>query len=87
MGDALAISLLETRGFTREDFALSHPAGQLGQALLLHIHDIMHTGDDIPRVQHDASISQAIVEMTAKRLGMTAVLDSDRQGRGNLYRR
>lgn len=75
MGDTLAISLLETRGFTREDFALSHPAGQLGRRLLLHIRDIMHTGDEIPRVQHDASISQAIVEMTAKRLGMTAVLD------------
>ncbi len=75
MGDTLAISLLETRGFSREDFALSHPAGQLGKRLLLHIRDIMHTGDAIPRVQHDAPISQAIMEMTAKRLGMTAVLD------------
>jgi arabinose-5-phosphate isomerase len=77
MGDALAISLLETRGFTREDFARSHPAGQLGRQLLLHISDIMHVGDEIPAVAADASISQAIVEMTAKRLGMTAVLDSD----------
>ena len=64
MGDALAISLLETRGFTREDFAMSHPAGQLGRRLLLHIRDIMHSGDEIPSVQLDASISQAIVEMT-----------------------
>jgi len=73
MGDALAISLLETRGFTREDFARSHPAGQLGKRLLLHIRDVMHSGENIPSVPQDASISQAIVEMTAKRLGMTAV--------------
>lgn len=75
MGDALAISLLETRGFTQEDFAKSHPAGRLGKRLLMHIQDLMHKGDDVPRVPVDASISQAIVEMTAKRLGMTAVLD------------
>jgi arabinose-5-phosphate isomerase len=74
MGDALAVSLLETRGFTREDFALSHPAGQLGRRLLLHIHEVMHAGDDIPRVGEHATISEAIVEMTAKRLGMTAVI-------------
>jgi len=77
MGDALAISLLETRGFTREDFARSHPAGQLGRRLLLHIHDVMHRDEEIPRVPEDASISQAIVEMTAKRLGMTAVIGAD----------
>ena len=77
MGDALAVSLLETRGFTREDFARSHPAGRLGRRLLLHISDIMHSGDDIPAVPEDASISQAIVEMTAKRLGMTAVTGSE----------
>jgi arabinose-5-phosphate isomerase len=77
MGDALAISLLETRGFTREDFARSHPAGQLGRRLLLHIADVMHRGEDIPSVSEAASISQAIVEMTAKRLGMTAVLGAD----------
>ncbi len=75
MGDALAISLLETRGFTREDFALSHPAGQLGRRLLLHIRDIMHSGDDIPCVDENSSLSQAIVEMTRKRLGMTAIID------------
>jgi len=77
MGDALAVSLLETRGFSREDFAMSHPAGQLGRRLLLHTRDIMHSGEEIPSVQLDDSISQAIVEMTAKRLGMTAVLDPD----------
>ena len=77
MGDALAISLLESRGFTREDFARSHPAGRLGRRLLLHIADVMHGGDDVPSVPENASISQAIVEMTAKRLGMTAVIGSD----------
>jgi arabinose-5-phosphate isomerase len=77
MGDALAISLLESRGFTREDFARSHPAGQLGRRLLLHIADIMHAGADVPSVPENASISQAIVEMTAKRLGMTAVIGAD----------
>ena len=77
MGDTLAVSLLESRGFTREDFARSHPAGQLGRRLLLHIRDVMHTGDEIPRVREDASVSEAIVEMTAKRLGMTAVLGPD----------
>jgi arabinose-5-phosphate isomerase len=80
MGDALAISLLQSRGFTREDFARSHPGGQLGRRLLLHIQDIMHKGDDIPCVGEQASISQAIVEMTRKRLGMTAVID----GRGRV---
>lgn len=75
MGDTLAISLLETRGFTREDFAFSHPAGQLGRRLLIHIRDIMHSGDEIPCVEDDSSISQAIVEMTRKRLGMTAIID------------
>jgi len=73
MGDALAVSLLESRGFTAEDFARSHPAGQLGKRLLLHIYDIMHSGDDIPRVPATARLSEAIVEMTRKRLGMVAI--------------
>jgi arabinose-5-phosphate isomerase len=77
MGDALAVSLLESRGFTREDFARSHPAGQLGRRLVIHIRDLMHTGDDMPTVNHEATVTEAIVEMTAKRLGMTAVLDDD----------
>jgi arabinose-5-phosphate isomerase len=75
MGDALAVALLEARGFTREDFARSHPAGRLGRRLLLHIRDIMHSGEDIPVVGPETRISEAIVEMTRKRLGMTAVLD------------
>jgi arabinose-5-phosphate isomerase len=77
MGDALAVSLLETRGFTAEDFARSHPAGQLGKRLLLHIQDIMHSGDDMPLVSESASLSEAIVEMTKKRLGMVAITDKD----------
>lgn len=77
MGDALAVSLLESRGFTPEDFARSHPAGQLGKRLLLHIRDVMHSGDDIPSVPETATISQTIVEMTRKRLGMSAVLNTE----------
>jgi len=77
MGDALAIALLEARGFTSEDFARSHPAGSLGRRLLLHISDVMHAGDTIPRVHRDASLSEALVEMTRKGLGMTAVVDDD----------
>lgn len=76
MGDALAVALLEARGFTADDFARSHPAGSLGRRLLLHITDVMHGGDDVPRVSQDASLSQALVEMSRKRLGMTAVVDA-----------
>lgn len=79
MGDALAVSLLEARGFTAEDFARSHPAGQLGRRLLLHISDIMHSGDDMPVVAETASLSQAIMEMTRKRLGMVAITTNDMQ--------
>ena len=75
MGDALAVALLEARGFTADDFARSHPAGTLGRRLLLRITDIMHAGDDVPRIGPDASISQALVEMSRKRLGMTVVID------------
>jgi len=82
MGDALAVSLLETRGFTAEDFARSHPAGQLGKRLLLHIRDIMHKGDEIPRVSANASLSEAIVEMTRKRLGMVAITDTEMKVQG-----
>jgi arabinose-5-phosphate isomerase len=77
MGDALAVALLEARGFTAEDFARSHPAGSLGRRLLLHIADIMHTGDQIPRVGPEAMLSDALVEMTRKGLGMTAVVGDD----------
>ncbi len=75
MGDALAVSLLEARGFTAEDFARSHPGGRLGRRLLLLVRDIMHTGEAIPRVPLDALLSEALVEMTNKGLGMTAVVD------------
>ncbi|MGO1073007.1 KpsF/GutQ family sugar-phosphate isomerase [Lysobacter sp. CA199] len=75
MGDALAVALLEARGFTADDFARSHPAGALGRRLLLHITDIMHAGEEVPRVSADATVSEALVEMSHKRLGMTAVVD------------
>jgi arabinose-5-phosphate isomerase len=77
MGDALAVALLEARGFTADDFARSHPAGALGRRLLLHISDVMHAGDDLPRVMPEASVSEALVEMSRKRLGLTAVAGAD----------
>jgi arabinose-5-phosphate isomerase len=75
MGDALAISLLEARGFTAEDFARSHPGGRLGRRLLLLIKDIMHTGTAIPSVHESVRLGEALVEMTKKGLGMTAIVD------------
>lgn len=75
MGDAIAIALLEARGFTADNFAFSHPGGSLGRKLLLKIEDVMHSGNDIPIVQTGAKISQALTEMTSKRLGMTTILD------------
>lgn len=77
MGDALAIALLESREFTPEDFALSHPGGALGRRLLLRLEDIMHTGDEIPLVGEDTPLRDALLEMTHKRLGMTGVTDGD----------
>ena len=77
MGDALAVALLDARGFTADDFARSHPAGSLGRRLLLHITDVMHAGEDVPRVDITATLSEALVEMSRKRLGMTAVVDTD----------
>ncbi|MDZ4812413.1 MAG: KpsF/GutQ family sugar-phosphate isomerase [Pseudomonadota bacterium] len=77
MGDALAIALLEARGFTADDFARSHPAGSLGRRLLLRISDVMHVGAQIPTVAESASLSDALVEMTRKGLGMTAVIDAE----------
>jgi arabinose-5-phosphate isomerase len=73
MGDALSVALLESRGFTAEDFALSHPSGTLGKRLLLRVSDLMHTGTDIPTVGADATLSQGLLEMSEKGLGMTAV--------------
>jgi arabinose-5-phosphate isomerase len=75
MGDALAIALLEARGFTAEDFARSHPGGSLGRKLLLHVEQIMHTGDSIPCIGESALLGEALLEMTHKSMGMTAVVD------------
>ncbi|MFT6624375.1 MAG: arabinose-5-phosphate isomerase [Cycloclasticus sp.] len=75
MGDALAIALLEARGFTEEDFALSHPGGSLGRRLLLRVSDIMHKDADIPITQETALVRTALLEMTDKKLGMTAITD------------
>ncbi len=77
MGDALAIALLEARGFTAEDFARSHPGGALGRRLLLHVADIMHRDEEIPRVPLGASLTEAVMEITRKRLGFTTVTDAD----------
>lgn len=79
MGDALAVALLQCRGFTEEDFALSHPSGSLGKRLLLRVADIMHTGDKIPSVGQHVTIIEGLMEMTRKGLGMTAIADEDRQ--------
>jgi len=75
MGDALAIALLEARGFSERDFARSHPAGRLGRRLLLHINDVMHTGDKMPVVKDSVTLREALLEMTHKGLGMTAIVD------------
>lgn len=77
MGDALAVALLQARGFTAEDFALSHPGGSLGKRLLLHVADIMHTDDRIPKVKDTATVSEALLEMSKKGLGMTAIIDHE----------
>jgi len=75
MGDALAVVLLERRGFKEEDFACYHPGGSLGKRLLLHVRDIMHTGDAIPKVSDEALVKDAIYEISSKKMGVTAVLD------------
>jgi arabinose-5-phosphate isomerase len=75
MGDALAVALLESRGFTAEDFAMSHPSGSLGKRLLLRVVDVMHTGDEIPAVRGDVTLSEGLLEMSRKGLGMTAIVD------------
>ncbi len=79
MGDALAIALLEARGFTQEDFARSHPGGRLGRRLLLLIDDVMHTGEAVPMVAPDIMLSEALLEVTRKGLGMTAIVDGERR--------
>ena len=77
MGDALAVALLKARGFTEEDFARSHPAGSLGRRLLLHVRDVMRSGDAVPRVQLETPLAEGLLEMTRKGLGMTTLVDDD----------
>jgi arabinose-5-phosphate isomerase len=76
MGDAIAVALLEKKGFSEEDFAKSHPGGTLGKKLLLLVEDIMHIGDEIPLVRENDKLSIGLIEMSQKALGMTAVIDS-----------
>jgi len=75
MGDALAVALLEARGFTKQDFALAHPGGSLGRRLLLHVEQVMRTGEAVPRVRPDTSLRDGLLEMSRKGLGMTVVVD------------
>ena len=77
LGDALAVTLLDARGFGEEDYAMHHPGGALGRRLLMHVSDVMVTGERVPSVKVDALLPAAIMEMTKKGLGMTAVLDAD----------
>ena len=82
MGDALAVALLQARGFTAQDFALSHPGGALGRQLLLKLDDIMHTGEALPVVAPDALVRDALLEISQKGLGMTAIVSNDGQMAG-----
>ncbi|AKH90075.1 arabinose-5-phosphate isomerase KdsD [Edwardsiella tarda] len=77
MGDALAVALLQARGFTAEDFAMSHPGGALGRKLLLRVSDIMHSGDEVPTVNPAASLRDALLEITRKNLGLTVICGPD----------
>jgi arabinose-5-phosphate isomerase len=77
MGDALAVALLKHRGFTEQDFARSHPGGALGRRLLLHVSDVMRRGDDLPVVRPETPLTMGLLEMSRKRLGLTAVVDGD----------
>ncbi|OYT98995.1 MAG: arabinose-5-phosphate isomerase [Burkholderiales bacterium PBB1] len=77
MGDALAVALLDARGFHEADFARSHPGGSLGRKLLMHVHDLMRSGDTVPRVGPEASLNELLREMTGKGLGFTAVVSAD----------
>ncbi len=76
LGDALAVALLELRGFKSEDFALSHPGGALGRKLLTHVRDVMRSGDAVPKVKPDAPLTEALLEISQKGMGMTAVVDA-----------
>ena len=82
LGDALAVALLDARGFSADDFARSHPGGTLGRRLLTHVSDVMRSGADLPAVPEGASFKQALLEISRGRMGMTAVLDAGRRVRG-----
>jgi len=82
LGDALAAAVMERKGFSASDFARFHPAGTLGRQLTLQVQDLMHGGSSVPRVALDTTLSEAILEMTSKRLGLTAVVDADDTLRG-----
>ena len=79
LGDALALGLLKARGFSADDFARSHPGGKLGRRLLVRVSDVMHTGKELPLVQLDCSLAEALLEMSAKGLGMSAIVDSEQR--------
>jgi arabinose-5-phosphate isomerase len=82
LGDALALALLDARGFSVEDFARAHPGGSLGRRLLTHVRDVMRSGDAVPTVPSEATLAQAVVEMSGKGMGMTAVVDAERRVAG-----
>ncbi len=82
LGDALAVAVLDARGFGAEDFARTHPGGALGRRLLTHVADVMRTGERVPRVLESVEFFEALLEMTRKGLGMTAVVDAQQQLRG-----
>lgn len=82
LGDALAVTLLDARGFSAEDFARSHPGGSLGRRLLTHVRDVMRTGEAIPSVPRGASLAAALIEMSAKGMGMTAIVDEENRASG-----
>lgn len=77
LGDALAVALLEARGFTADDFARSHPAGALGKRLLLDVKNLMHTGDELPKVSPDTPMNKVLYEISSKRLGLTTIVDEN----------
>jgi arabinose-5-phosphate isomerase len=82
MGDALAVALLDARGFKPEDFARSHPGGSLGRKLLTHVRDVMRSGKEAPSTNIDSSVTDALLEITAKRMGMTVIIDDEKKVRG-----
>jgi arabinose-5-phosphate isomerase len=77
LGDALAVTLMHAKGFTRDEFARSHPGGTLGRKLLTHVRDVMRTGENAPRISHAATLMETMLEMSRGRMGMTAIVDSD----------